>query len=138
MNRFIVLTIIGARIRRCRPQFADDDALPGSLGASYAYISIILTSYTATALIFNYAWGRISDVAGGAEGIPGAGLGRNGSCQSIAQHRSQCRLGLARAYPRGASMAAYGTISLALMGDLLEQESAGTAVKAGAWGSIAG
>lgn len=94
-----------------------------TLGASFAAISLIMTSFTLTALLANYASGWLSDkvrrrkplLVGGLLLIALAyvGLGRV--------------LDATQAWPlrilEGIGSGAYGTLSLAMMGDLLEDSS---------------
>jgi len=127
VNRFIVLTVIGALVFAAVGLSSPMMSLYlESLGASYAYISIILTSYTATALVFNYAWGRISDVAGRRKAFLVLGLGGMAVANLLLSIVPNVASAWLVRILEGASMAAYGTISLALMGDLLEQENGGT------------
>ncbi len=126
MNQFVVLTITGALVFAAVGLSSPMMSLYlESLGASYAFISIILTSYTATALVFNYAWGRISDVAGRRKAFLVLGLGGMAVANLLLGIVPNVESAWLVRFLEGASMAAYGTISLALMGDLLEQESAG-------------
>lgn len=126
MNQYYVLTIIGALVFAAIGLSSPMISLYlESLGASYAFISIVLTSYTVTALVFNYAWGRISDVAGKRKAFLVLGLGGMALANLLLSIIPNVESAWLVRFLEGASMAAYGTISLALMGDLLEQEAAG-------------
>lgn len=92
-----------------------------SLGASYFVIGLLGTVRSLTVILLGYVWGRASDRAGQRKIFVAASLAV----------LSACYVGLALApgygwlFPlfitSGVAMAGYGTTSLALMGDLLEQ-----------------
>ena len=123
MNQFRVLTLIGALVFAAIGFSSPMMTLYlESLGAGYAQISIILTSYTATALVFNYAWGRISDVAGKRKAFLVLGLGGMALANLLLSAVPSVQMAWLVRILEGASMAAYGTVSLALMGDVLDQD----------------
>ncbi len=90
-----------------------------SLGASYARISAILTTYAVVSLVASYAWGHVSDRMGRRKPLVVGGL--------LGMSLSLGLLALAPSYRfawgvrvlEAVTMAAYGTASLAFMGDLL-------------------
>ena len=88
------------------------------LGSSLAQISLILASCGLVALVSNYAWGRLSDRLGRrkpliAIGLVGAALAYAALSQAISPS-----LAWAARLVEAAMLAAYGTASLAMMGDL--------------------
>ena len=95
-----------------------------SLGASYFVIGLLGTVSSLTVILLGYVWGRASDWAGQRKSFLVASLAT----------LSLCYLGLSLApsygwlFPlrivSGIAIAGYGTTSLALMGDLLEQRPA--------------
>lgn len=89
------------------------------LGASFWQISLILTSYSATALLSNYAWGRVTDRIGRRKPILLAGLlGLAGVYWQMGRV-PDANTAWAIRVVEGIASAAYLTPSLALMGDLL-------------------
>src|SRR5262245_22368215 len=94
-----------------------------SLGAETAQIGLVLAAYQASNLASQYWWGRFSDRLGrrkplllvGTAGLALAYLG-------IASARSYGWLFAARVL-EGVAMSAYSTGSLALIGDVLEDQS---------------
>ncbi|MBI3959969.1 MAG: MFS transporter [Chloroflexi bacterium] len=89
------------------------------LGASYWQISLILTSFSATALLSNYAWGWVSDRFGRRKPILLVGLlGLAGVYWQMGRVPDANTAWAIRVL-EGVASAAYLTPSLALMGDLL-------------------
>ncbi|MBX2999031.1 MAG: MFS transporter [Caldilineaceae bacterium] len=89
------------------------------LGASYARISLMMTTVAATALVSNYYWGRLSDRVGRRKPFLIGAL-----IALIFSYTALSRVPNATwAWPilviNGAALAAYTTPSLALIGDLL-------------------
>jgi MFS family permease len=92
-----------------------------SLGASYFVIGLLGTVRSLTVILFGYVWGRASDRVGQRKVFVVSGLG--------ALALGYAGLALAPGYGwlfplrilGAVAQAAYGTTSLALMGDLLEQ-----------------
>lgn len=123
MSQFYVLTLIGALIFASIGLSSPMMSLYlEGLGANYSLISAILTSYTATALVFNYAWGRISDVVNRRKAFLVAGTAGLALSSLLLSAVPSVQMAWLVRLLEGASMAAYGTISLALMGDILERE----------------
>jgi MFS family permease len=95
-----------------------------SLGAGYARIAAILTTYAVASLIASYVWGRASDHLGRRKPLVVGGL--------LGMSLSLGLLALAPSYHfvwgvrvlEAVTMAAYGTASLAFMGDLLATSTA--------------
>ncbi len=121
MKNFRLLTLVGATV-----YIAIGISSPlislylQSLGANYAQISLILTSYVATLLLGNYVWGRVSDWLGRRKPLLIGGLlGVSVAYALLSQVPTANAAWLARLL-EGASMAAYTTLSLAVMGDSLE------------------
>ncbi len=131
MKQFQVLTLIGALVFAAIGFSSPMMTLYlESLGAGYAQISLILTSYTATALVFNYAWGRISDVSGKRKTFLLLGLCGMALANFLLSAVPSVQMAWAVRILEGASMAAYGTISLALMGDILDADAASSSAYA--------
>ena len=89
------------------------------LGANFQQISIILTTYSATVLISNYAWGRISDRLGRRKPLLVLGLGGLALAYWLLGRAPSANLAWPVRVLEGVAAAAYLTPSLALMGDLL-------------------
>jgi len=94
-----------------------------TLGASFAAISLIMTSFTLTALLANYASGWLSDKVRRRKPLLVGGL----LLMALAYIGLGRVLDAAQAWPlrilEGVGSGAYGTLSLAMMGDLLEDSS---------------
>ncbi|MFZ1755913.1 MAG: MFS transporter [Caldilineaceae bacterium] len=89
------------------------------LGASFQQISLILTTYSATVLLSNYAWGRISDRMGRRKPLLVLGLGGLALAYWLLGRTPSANLAWPVRILEGVAAAAYLTPSLALMGDLL-------------------
>lgn len=89
------------------------------LGASYQQIAIILTSFSATALLSNYAWGWITDRIGRRKPILLIGLVGLGLAYWQLSRVPDANIAWGLRVLEGMAAAAYATPSLALMGDLL-------------------
>jgi len=95
-----------------------------ALGASYAHISLILTTFVLSMLASNYLWGRLSDRMGRRKPLLAAGLfGLAVAYVALSQVQNANGAWLARVL-EGASSAAYITLSLAIVGDALERSDA--------------
>jgi MFS family permease len=96
-----------------------------SLGASYVAIGTLGTLNALTAVIFGYFWGKASDLVGRRKVFMLGGLGAitaaNGLMALVPSFGYLLPLGVLSSIAN----AAYGTASLALMGDLLEQRQGG-------------
>lgn len=91
-----------------------------ALGANYAQISLILTSATGTMLLMSYVWGWWSDRLGRRKFLLAGGLlGLAGAYVLLSRAGSSGWAWGARVV-EGAAMAAYATVSLAMIGDVLE------------------
>ena len=93
-----------------------------SLGASYGQISLILSSVVLTMFFANYAWGRLSDRLGRRKPLLVAGLLILTTSFFLLSRAPTGNWAWAARILEGTGTAAYGTVSLALMGDLLEHE----------------
>jgi MFS family permease len=93
-----------------------------SLGASFAQISLILTSVAAILMFSNYIWGRISDRIGRRKPLIVGGLGSMACAFMLLSQAPNANWAWGVRVFEGISMAAYLTTSLALMGDLLTSE----------------
>ena len=51
------------------------------LGASFAQISLILTAFGITSLLFNYVWGQVADRIGRRQPLPCAPMERRNTCR---------------------------------------------------------
>ncbi len=89
------------------------------LGASFQQISLILTTYSATVLLSNYAWGRISDRLGRRKPLLVLGLAGLALAYWLLGRAPSANLAWPVRVLEGVAAAAYLTPSLALMGDLL-------------------
>ncbi|MCD6290884.1 MAG: MFS transporter, partial [Anaerolineae bacterium] len=90
-----------------------------SLGASYARISAILTTYAIVLLASNYVWGRISDRLGRRKPLVVGGLLGMSIAFGLMALAPSYRFAWGVRVWEAMSMAAYATTSLAFMGDLL-------------------
>ncbi len=93
-----------------------------SLGANYAQISLILASVTITMFFANYGWGWLSDRIGRRKPLLIAGLLILSAAFFLLSRVPNGNYAWAARIFEGAGTAAYSTLSLAIMGDLLEQE----------------
>lgn len=89
------------------------------LGASYQQIALILTSFSATALLSNYAWGWVTDRIGRRKPILIVGLLGLGVAYWNLSRVPDANIAWGVRVLEGMATAAYATPSLALMGDLL-------------------
>lgn len=89
------------------------------LGADFFHISLILTSYSATTLLSNYAWGQVSDRLGRRKPILLIGLAGLAGSYLLLSRVPSANWAWAVRIGEGVVVAAYMTPSLALMGDLL-------------------
>ncbi len=89
------------------------------LGASYQQIALILTSFSATALLSNYAWGWVTDRIGRRKPILLAGLLGMGVAYWNLSRVPDANIAWGVRVLEGMAAAAYATPSLALMGDML-------------------
>ena len=89
------------------------------LGANYQQIAIILTSFSATALLSNYAWGWVTDRIGRRKPILLVGLLGLAVVYWQLSRVPDANIAWGIRVLEGVATAAYATPSLALMGDLL-------------------
>ncbi len=94
-----------------------------SLGASFAQISLILTSFTLTALLANYGSGRLSDKLGRRKPLLAGGLLLLAVAYLTLAQVPNATLAWPVRILEGVGSGVYGTLSLAMMGDVLEQSS---------------
>lgn len=90
-----------------------------ALGADYVRISLILTTFAATAMVGNYVWGRVSDRLGRRKPLIMGGLAGLALAYALLSRAPTANWAWSVRVLEGASAAAYTTTSLALMGDLL-------------------
>ncbi len=110
-----------------------------SLGADYAHISLILTSFVVMLLVGNALWGRISDRLGRRKPLLVGGLAGLGLAYTLLSQAPNVQWAWGTRLLEGLFMAAYTTLSLAIMGDLLEgQGTAGRNRKGRAMGIYRG
>jgi MFS family permease len=93
-----------------------------SLGADFAQISLILASVTITMFFANYGWGWLSDRLGRRKPLLVAGLLILATAFFLLSSVPDGNYAWAARVFEGIGGAAYSTVSLALMGDLLEAE----------------
>lgn len=123
MNNFRLLTLISAI---CFVATGITSPLIGlylqSLGADYQHISLILASVVVVSFIGNYAWGRVSDRLGRRKPLLVAGLIILSLAYVFLSHAANTYWAWAARIFEGTGSAAYGTLSLAMMGDILDKE----------------
>lgn len=95
-----------------------------SLGASYGQISLILASVVVTTFFAHYLWGALSDRIGRRKPLLITGLLILATSFFLLSWAPSGNFAWAARVFEGMGTAAYGTLSLAIMGDLLEQEQA--------------
>jgi len=93
-----------------------------SLGASFAQISLILASVVITMFFANYFWGWLSDRIGRRKPLLIIGLLILSTAFFLLSWAPSGNFAWAARIFEGTGTAAYGTLSLAIMGDLLEKE----------------
>jgi MFS family permease len=93
-----------------------------SLGASFSQISFIQASVVITMLAASYAWGRFSDRLGQRKPILVSGLTILAVAYFVLSQAPTSYWAWGARVFEGIGSAAYATLSLAMMGDLLEQE----------------
>ena len=93
-----------------------------SLGEDFAHISLILASVTITMFFANYGWGWLSDRLGRRKPLLVAGLFILATAFFLLSRVPNGTYAWAARIFEGIGTAAYSTVSLALMGDLLEAE----------------
>ncbi|MCX6046874.1 MAG: MFS transporter [Chloroflexi bacterium] len=93
-----------------------------SLGADYQHISLILASVVVVSLISSYIWGRISDKLGRRKPLLIVGLIILALAYVFLSRAANESWAWAARIFEGVGTAAYGTLSLAMMGDLLDKE----------------
>ncbi|MCC6165737.1 MAG: MFS transporter [Caldilineaceae bacterium] len=94
-----------------------------SLGASYIQISLVLTSFVLTLLGCNYLWGRLSDRLGRRKPFVVAGLLGLALVYAWLGHVPTLAAAWATRLLEGAALAAYTTLSLAMMGEALDRSA---------------
>jgi MFS family permease len=93
-----------------------------SLGEDFAHISLILASVTITMFFANYGWGWLSDRLGRRKPLLVAGLFILATAFFLLGRVPNGAYAWVARIFEGIGTAAYSTVSLALMGDLLEAE----------------
>ncbi len=93
-----------------------------SLGADYQHISLILASVVVVSLVSSYIWGRISDKLGRRKPLLIIGLLILALAYVFLSRAANESWAWAARIFEGVGSAAYGTLSLAMMGDLLDKE----------------
>jgi MFS family permease len=91
-----------------------------SLGASYAQISLVLTSVVATSLLMNTVWGRLSDRLGRRKPLLIGGLIGMAAAYLLLSQAGSGAVAWAARVLEGACGAAFATLNLAIMGDALQ------------------
>jgi MFS family permease len=120
VNAIRLLTLIGALVFAAIGMSAPLITIfLEELGSDYRGISLILASAGLVALLANYAWGRVSDRIGRRKPLIVAGLLGAACAYIVLSLVSAPAAAWAARLGEAAAMAAYGTASLALMGDLL-------------------
>jgi len=93
-----------------------------SLGANYALIGILGTVGSLTSLLFSYLWGHISDRMAQRKLFLMVGLAGFATCQALMVIVPSYVYLFPLRILGGIAQSAYGTTSLALMGDILERQ----------------
>jgi MFS family permease len=93
-----------------------------SLGATFSQIAFIQASVVITTLVASYLWGRFSDQLGRRKPILVIGLAIIGIAYFFLSQAPTSGWAWAARVFEGTGSAAYATLSLAMMGDLLEKE----------------
>jgi MFS family permease len=93
-----------------------------TLGASFAQIALIQSSVVITMLVASYAWGRFSDRLGRRKPLLIGGLTILGIAYFFLSQAPTSNWAWGARVFEGLGSAAYATLSLAMMGDLLESE----------------
>ncbi len=120
MNTFRLLTLISALVFAAIGMSAPLITLYlEQLGSSYSQISLILASAGLIGLLSNYLWGRASDRLGRRKPLVAGGLLGAALAYTLLAGVTQPVLAWAVRLGEAAALAAYGTASLALMGDVL-------------------
>ena len=91
-----------------------------ALGADYGQISIILTSYVAVLILSNFAWGRIADHLGRRKPLIIVGLFSLAVAYVWLSRSTTANIAWGIRILEGIGVAAYTTLSLAMMGDILQ------------------
>jgi MFS family permease len=94
-----------------------------SLGASYIQISLVLTSFVLTLLGCNYLWGRLSDRLGRRKPFVVAGLVGLALVYAWLGYAPTLAAAWVTRLLEGVALAAYTTLSLAMMGEALERSA---------------
>ncbi len=95
-----------------------------SLGADYAHISVILTTYAVACLAASYAWGRLSDRLGRRKPLVVGGLWGGALAFALLAAAPTATFAWGVRVFEAVAMTAYGTVSLAFVGDLLANSPA--------------
>lgn len=95
-----------------------------SLGADYAHISAILTTYAVACLAASYVWGRLSDRLGRRKPLVVGGLWGGAFAFALLAAAPTATFAWGVRVLEAVAMTAYGTVSLAFMGDLLANNPA--------------
>ena len=121
MNNYRILTVISAIFYVAVGISAPLISLYlESLGASYTEISLILTSVVVTMLLMSTVWGRLSDRLGRRKPLLIGGLFGLAVAYLLLSQAGSGAMAWAARILEGASVAAFATLSLALMGDALQ------------------
>lgn len=128
MKNLILMTVIGIILFMSRGIVGPINSLyVESLGANYVLIGVLGAITALTTIVFSYVWGRLSDRQGRRKRFLVGGLAAlalNAGLMAAATHYGYL-------FPLNvlgaAAQAAYTVVSLALMGDLLEQSNASAA-----------
>jgi MFS transporter, PPP family, 3-phenylpropionic acid transporter len=106
------------------------------LGADYMQISAILATYFGTVLISSYVWGKLSDRLVRRKPILVIGLFGGGVAFALMAQVPTPFAAWGTRVIEGTFLAAYTTLSLAMMGDALEQASPERRMQKGKWMGI--
>jgi MFS family permease len=134
MNNIGLITAIGFILFMSRGITGPINSLyMEKLGANYVAIGLLGTVTSLTTILFSYLWGRASDRSGNRKQFLSLGLAllalSFGAMAIISRYEYLFILNFVNA----AAQAAYMTVSLALMGDLLEERAEGRGRRMGTY-----
>lgn len=124
MKNLILMTVIGIILFMSRGIVGPINSLyVESLGANYAMIGVLGAITALTTIVFSYVWGRLSDRRGKRKLFLVGGL----AALALSSGLMAIAPNYVYLFPLNvlgaAAQAAYGVVSLALMGDILEQRA---------------
>ncbi len=124
MHNFRLLTIVGALFMAAVGLSSPLITIYlETLGADYAHISFILGSFVSVMIVSNFAWGRLADRLGRRKPLLVLGLAGMSTAYFLLSRAPTANAAWSARLLEGIAVAAYTTVSLTLMGDILEHEA---------------